>query len=63
MVRITRQPRGNLHGIRLDGYKPGRTYELDPSVADYLVIEGFAMVEMRRTERRRRTRASEGRRR
>ena len=63
MVRITRQPRGNLHGVRLDSYKPGRTYELDPSVADYLVIEGFAMVEMRRTQRRDRARVSDRRRR
>jgi hypothetical protein len=48
-VRIVRQPRGQVFGIALDSYRVGRTYEVTESVAEYLVLAGFALVE-RRTE-------------
>jgi hypothetical protein len=63
MVRITRQPNGVVNGVSLRHYKPGRTYELDPLLADYLVLEGFAMIEMRRSQRSHRYRPNDRRRR
>jgi hypothetical protein len=48
-VRIVRQPRGQVFGIALDSYRVGRSYEVAESVAEYLALAGFALVE-RRTE-------------
>ena len=48
-VRIVRQPRGQVFGIALDSYRVGRSYDVAESVAEYLVLAGFALVE-RRTE-------------
>jgi len=48
-VRIVRQPRGQVFGIALDSYRVGRSYEVAESVAEYLVLARFALVE-RRTE-------------
>jgi hypothetical protein len=62
MVRVIRQPTGSVNGIPLDKYRPGRTYDVDPSLADYLVLEGFAISEMRRADRSRRVRPSDRRR-
>jgi hypothetical protein len=63
MVRITRKPRGRVNGIELNHFREGATYELDASLAEYLVVQGYADIEMRRGERSRRTRANERRRR
>ena len=46
-VRITRQPLGVIQGMSLKHYRPGEVYELPPSLAEYLVIENFAIFEMR----------------
>jgi hypothetical protein len=46
-VRITRQPIGMLHGMALNYYRPGEVYDLPPSVAELLVMEKYAIVEMR----------------
>jgi hypothetical protein len=46
-VRIVRQPRGQVFGIALDSYRVGRSYEVAESVAEYLVLAGFALVESR----------------
>jgi hypothetical protein len=46
-VRIVKQPIGMVHGINLRCYRVGRTYEIAPTLANYLVIEGFARFEMR----------------
>jgi len=62
MVRVVRQPGGTVNGISLDRYKVGQTYEMDPLLADYLVVNGFAMVEMRRGQRSRRPRLHDRRR-
>ena len=50
-VRITRQPVGVLHGITLNYYRPGEVYDLPQSLAEYLVMEDYAMIEMRDRER------------
>ena len=46
-VRITRQPPGLVHGLSLKHYRAGEVYELPPPLAEYLVMEQFAIVEMR----------------
>ncbi len=46
-VRIIREPLGTLNGSALSGYRIGEVYDLPVIVADYLVVEGFAIVEMR----------------
>jgi hypothetical protein len=46
-VRITRQPIGAVQGMSLKYYRPGEVYELPPSLAEYLVMEEYAIVEMR----------------
>jgi hypothetical protein len=51
-VRITRQPTGMVQGMSLSYYRPGEVYELPPSLAEYLVMEKYAMVEMRARERK-----------
>lgn len=51
-VRIIEQPAGMVHGINLRCYHVGRTYEMAPTLANYLVIEGFALFEMRHDAKR-----------
>ena len=46
-VRITRQPSGIVQGMSLNYYRPGEVYELPTSLAEYLVMEDYAIVEMR----------------
>ena len=50
-VLIVRQPTGSLEGLSLRAYHLGEVYDIAPSVAEYLVAEGFAIVEMRKLER------------
>ncbi len=50
-VRITRQPVGIIHGVSLKYYREGEVYELPPSLAEYLVMERYAMFEMRDRDR------------
>ena len=61
LVRVIRQPQGVIDGIQLGHYRPGQTYDLAPSLADYLVLEGCALLEMRRGQRSARRRANERR--
>ena len=49
-IRIVRQPSGSVGGISLEHYHVGRMYEVDPTLANYLVAEGFATFEMRDEE-------------
>ena len=51
-VRITRQPIGMVQGMSLNYYRTGEVYELPPSLAEYLVMERYAIVEMRDRERK-----------
>jgi hypothetical protein len=46
-VRITRQPLGVVQGVSLKYYRPGEVYELPSTLAEYLVMEGCAIFEMR----------------
>lgn len=46
-VRITRQPLGAVQGVSLKHYRAGEVYELPPALAEYLVMERFAIFEMR----------------
>ena len=46
-VRITRQPLGTVQGVSMKYYRPGEVYELPPPLAEYLVVEKYAMLEMR----------------
>ena len=46
-VRITRQPLGIVQGMSLNYYRTGEVYELPTSLAEYLVMEDYAIVEMR----------------
>jgi hypothetical protein len=46
-IKITRQPFGAIQGMSLKHYRPGEVYELPPSLAQYLVMEEYAIVEMR----------------
>jgi hypothetical protein len=50
-IRIVKQPKGTVSGIALDRYLAGRVYDLGTGIADYLVAEGFAIVEMRVLDR------------
>ena len=42
-----RQPTGTVLGVSLKWYRPGHVYDLPAMLAQYLVAEGFAIVEMR----------------
>jgi hypothetical protein len=46
-IRIIRQPIGVLSGVSLKHYRPDEVYDVPPVVADYLVMEEFAILEMR----------------
>ena len=53
---MLRQPTGSVDGLALEKYHPHLTYELEPVLADFLVLEGYATSEMRRVDRRSRRR-------
>ena len=43
---------GMVQGMSLNYYRSGEVYDLPPSLAEYLVMEKYAMVEMRDRERK-----------
>ena len=51
-VKILRQPRGTVSGVTLSHYRPGEVYDIPAILAEYLVMEQFAMLEMRDPDRR-----------
>jgi hypothetical protein len=55
-VSVVRQPFGFVNGVSLRRFNPGQAYDLDSSIADYLVVQGFAVIEMRRGQRSQRDR-------
>ena len=61
-VRITRAPRGVVDGMSLHYYHPGEAYDVSPELAEYLVAEGFASIEMRQRDRSSRPRINDRRR-
>ena len=46
-VRIIRQPQGTVTGVSLKTYRSGEVYDIPPMLADYLILEEYAIVEMR----------------
>ena len=50
-VRIIRQPRGTVSGVTLSRYREGEVYDIPAILAEYLVMERFAMLEMRDRDR------------
>ena len=50
-VRIIRRATGTVDGVALRRYVPGEVYDVSPVLADYLVLEGFARPELRKTHR------------
>ena len=49
-VRIRRKPReDDLDGVSLDALQPGMVREVSASVGSWLIAEGYAVPEMRRT--------------
>ena len=50
-VRIVKRPVEVLDGVELNKYAPGLVYDVSRELAEYLVLQGFAKFEMRRTSR------------
>ena len=50
-IRMVKKAQGTVSGITLDHYQAGRVYDVGASLAEYLVAEGYAIVEMRDDER------------
>ena len=50
-VKITRQPRGMINGVSLKYYRLGEVYDLPPTLAEFLVMEDHAIIEMRDRDR------------
>lgn len=48
--------------MSLHYYHPGEAYDVSPELAEYLVAEGFASIEMRQRERSSRPRINDRRR-
>ena len=45
---ITKQPTGKIDGVSLEHYNLGRVYDIPPSIGEYLVLQNYAELEMRR---------------
>jgi hypothetical protein len=60
-IRIIRQPNGAVDGVSLRDYATGRRYDVPSSLAEYLVAQGFAFLEMRRSARSTRWRLTDRR--
>jgi hypothetical protein len=41
-VRITRRPEGDVDGFPLSGFSPGKIYDMNASIATYLIVMGWA---------------------
>lgn len=50
-VRVIKQPEEEMNGLSLRSYKKGWVYDIPAHIADYLVLNGYALVEMRDRER------------
>jgi hypothetical protein len=60
-IRIIRQPSGAVDGVSLRDYDMGRRYDLPSSLAQYLMAQGFAFLEMRQSARSTRWRLTDRR--
>jgi hypothetical protein len=61
-VRITREPTGVVDGMAMRHYHAGEAYEIPAVLAEYLVAEGYAAIEMRYRQRSSRPRKYDRRR-
>ena len=61
LVRVIGQPYGFADGVSLRRYKPGQTYEMDPVLAEYMVLQGLGLFDLRRSLRSTRLRPNERR--
>jgi hypothetical protein len=50
-VRILTEPTGTVSGASLENYRVGCSYDLPAPLAEYLIVEGFARIEMRKNDR------------
>jgi hypothetical protein len=41
-IRIVQRPSGRIDGVALDRFEPGVVYEVNASIATYLMATGFA---------------------
>jgi len=57
LVKITKQPSGNLDGMELRRYLAGQQYNVSAAMGEYLVLNGFALVEVRGKQRSHRERS------
>ena len=57
-----RPTKGVVDGMSLHYYHTGEAYDLSSELAEYLVAEGFASIEMRQRQRSSRRRANDRRR-
>lgn len=48
-----RQPHGSVSGVSLSAYRPGEVYDIPAMLAEYLVVEELAILEMRDSNRER----------
>jgi hypothetical protein len=46
-VKMLRHAQGVVNGMSLKYYRPGEVYDLPPTLAEYLVMEDYAIFEMR----------------
>ena len=46
-VKITRRAYGVINGLSLSYYRPGEIYDLPSTLAEYLVMEDYAILEIR----------------
>lgn len=61
-VRITHEPRGTVDGMSLHYYHEGEVYDVSTRLAEYLVADGCAVIEMRERQRSNRIRSYDRRR-
>jgi hypothetical protein len=51
-VLIIKRPVGVVDGVNLSRYTPGMVYDVSAVIADYLVLNGFAVSELRSATRK-----------
>ena len=46
-LRIVKKPPSDFEGISLSFYRVGAVYDITPTLANYLVAEGYGEIELR----------------
>jgi hypothetical protein len=54
-VCITKRATGIVEGVNLTKLNPRECYDLSPALAEYLCLNGYAVIEMRSEHRTRKT--------